>query len=259
MSEPLRALVLEDEWPARNYLVQLLERSGLAHVVAAVPNTTLASEALATSALGVDVVFVDVHLSGERAPARAGLSWIESAVAGLPSRPRIVLTTAKSEHAMRAFELGVIDYLLKPFTAARVKATLERVIGFAQKHHAETSGLDPRIVARQGRSIVFLRRDEAYAFEAEGRMCYVHSTRGKLDIDLSLTSLEAVLGPGYLRVHRAWLVSLSHVRSIEREDGEAVLCVGPVDPPLRIAIARDRAVAVQKRLLASAVGLRKDV
>jgi two-component system, LytTR family, response regulator LytT len=259
MAERLRALVLEDEWAARNYLVQLLEQSQLANVVAATAGTAVATEALAASPEPVDVAFVDIHLAGERHPESAGLTWIESL--GAPSRnarhppPRVVLTSASKEHAMRAFELGVVDYLLKPFTAARVKTSLERLAGLERAPRSEKDPL--RIVARQGRNLVFLERDEAWAFEAEGRLCYVHTPRGRLDIDLSLTSLEAVLGPGWLRVHRNWLVSLARVKSMERADGEAVLHLA-APGPLRVPVARDRAASVKERVLESTVGLRRE-
>lgn len=265
MREPLRVLVLEDEWPARNYLVQLIEQSGLAHVLAAVPSPALASEALVTSPSPIDVAFVDIHLAGEQDPAYAGLSWIEALAIQKRSAlqtfvpPRFVLTTASSEHAMRAFELGVVDYLLKPFTKTRVEAALNRLGQLERPQSAlPIPDADVRIAARQGRSIVFLKREEAFAFEAEGRLCFVHSKRGRLDVDLSLTSLESVLGPSYLRVHRNWLVSIRHVQTMERESGDAVLIIGSNDPPLRVSVARDRAGEVRERLLASAVGLRRD-
>jgi two-component system, LytTR family, response regulator LytT len=260
MSEPLRALVLEDEWPARNYLVQLLERSGLAHVVAAVPQTALATEALSAPDVGVEVAFVDIHLAGERDAERAGIGWIEGLKRADGPAPLVVLTTAVRDHALRAYELGVVDYLLKPFTEARVAACLEKVsrlaASTARAHAAKP--FDGRIAARQGRSIVFLRREEAYAFEAEGRLCYVHTARGRLDIDLSLTALEALLGAPYLRVHRTWLVALDAVQSMERDGGESVLLVGPGEPPLRVSVARERTAIVKERLLQSAIGLRRE-
>jgi DNA-binding LytR/AlgR family response regulator len=258
MPERLRALVLEDEWPARNYLVQLVERTGLAHVVAAVPSTALATEALGSSPHRIDVAFVDVHLASAHAKEQSGLTWIEQTVRTRgEAAPRFVLSTAHDEHALRAYDLGVVDYLLKPFTEARVKRSLDRLLA-ASSAHAPERVEDVRIAARDGRAIVFLRKDEAYAFEAEGRLCFVHSYRGRLDVDLSLTSLESVLGAGYLRVHRSWLVSLEHVRSIERDGGDAVLLVGPQEPPVRVQVARDRAAAVRDRLLSRAVGLRGD-
>ncbi|AKT41350.1 LytR/AlgR family response regulator transcription factor [Chondromyces crocatus] len=264
MREPLRALILEDEWPARNYLVQLVEQSGLAHVVAAVPTPALASETLSTSPGPIDVAFVDIHLAGEQDASRAGLTWIENVAAQAQQNPgdfmapRIVLTTASSEHAMRAFDLGVVDYLLKPFTEGRVRKTLERLL--AADHRTARPLLDPeiRIAAREGRSVRFLDRKDAFAFEAEGRGCYVHATQGRLDVDLSLTSLEAVLGPSFLRVHRNWLVSLTHVQAMDRQTGDWTLLVGPGDPPLRVQVARDRIATVRDRLLASAIGLRRE-
>lgn len=253
MRDRLRVLVLEDEWPARNYLVQLIEQSGLAHVVAAVARPSLATEALASAPMPIDAAFVDIHLAGERDPAHAGLSWIE-AQAG--RGPRVVLSTASSEHAMKAFELGVVDYLLKPFTERRVRASLERLLAREQAQVRSWGDDDVRIAARQGRAIVFLSRSDAYAFEAEGRLCYVHSAHGRLDVDLSLTSLEAVLGPSYLRVHRNWLVSTTAVRSMEREGGEMVLLVGGMEAPVTVGVARDRAAAVRERLLERVIGLR---
>jgi two-component system, LytTR family, response regulator LytT len=261
MRNPLRVLVLEDEWPARNYLVQLIELTGLGHVVAGVPSTALASQALSGSPTPVDVAFVDIQLAGEHEPEAAGMSWIEALAQERElgkTVPRVVLTTASREHAMRAFELGVVDYLLKPFTETRVHESLSRVAALARPSTPSWADDEVRIAARKGRGIRFLRRAEAFAFEAEGRLCYVHSAEGRLDVDLSLTSLEAVLGPSYLRVHRNWLVSANSVRSMEREGGDWVLAVGPSDPPLCVHVARDRAGQVRDRLLASAVGLRRE-
>jgi DNA-binding LytR/AlgR family response regulator len=249
----VRALVLEDEWPARSFLVQLHEASGLAEVVAAVPSTTLASSALSSSPVPIDVAFVDVNLAGEPAegPVSGGLSWIDG-LRKVAQAPQVVVTTASKEHALEAFELGAVDYLLKPFTLERVKASLERV---RAKHGAGAPPAAPRrlrIAARKGRGIVFLERNEVWAFEAEGRLCFVHSAAGRLDVDLSLTSLEAVLGGTFLRVHRNWLVALDQVVAIER------VAVGDGQAALTVPVARDRAVDVRERLLASAVGLRRD-
>jgi two-component system, LytTR family, response regulator LytT len=255
MTELMRVLVLEDEWPARNFLTQLVEKSGLAHVVAAVPSPALASEALATTPAPIDIAFVDIHLAGEIEPERAGLSWIETLAQahkrGEPT-PKVILTTASKEHAMRAYDLGVVDYLLKPFTETRVRESLQRVSSLVRRVPPTAAEADVRIAARKGRSILFLDRARAYAFEAEGRLCYVHTDEGRLDIDLSLSSLQAVLGPSYLRVHRNWLVSIASVSALEREDSDWVLTVSN----LRIHVARDRATAIREKLLASAIGLR---
>jgi DNA-binding LytR/AlgR family response regulator len=130
----LRTLVLEDEWPARNYLVQLIEGTQCGEVVGAVESIDEARAALAE--LPVDVVFVDVQLSG----AESGLELIKSLGAppevpmiGRPqsgaTRPSFVLATAFGQHALQAFDLGVVDYLLKPFSEERVEQCLRRLLG----------------------------------------------------------------------------------------------------------------------------------
>jgi two-component system response regulator LytT len=122
----LRALVLEDELPARNLLVRLLEATHLAEVVGAVSSIGEARQVLETRS--VDVVFVDVLLScGED-----GLDFIHSCrpVAGGPTHPPFfVLATAFQRYTMQAFKLGVVDYLLKPFSEERVERCLRRLLG----------------------------------------------------------------------------------------------------------------------------------
>ncbi|HWL88793.1 MAG TPA: hypothetical protein VNO21_23480, partial [Polyangiaceae bacterium] len=89
----LRALVVEDEWPARNYLVELLHGSGLAEVVGAVGDIESAREALRVSSptFGLDVVFVDVQFAGDG--DEAGLELVRSMAPG-PRAPAVVLATA---------------------------------------------------------------------------------------------------------------------------------------------------------------------
>src|ERR1700675_1987512 len=118
----LKALVLEDEWPTRNYLVKLIEGTHRAEVIGAVATLDEAREALAGSP--VDVVFVDVQLAGT-GDSRTGLDLIRS-MAGEAGAPGVVLAAAPSQHSLEAFDLGVVDYILKPFTEERVDQCLRR-------------------------------------------------------------------------------------------------------------------------------------
>ncbi len=94
----LRALVVEDEWAARDYLVELLEGSGLAQVVGAVASASEAREILHDGRGAFDVVFLDIRLSGGR---NEGLQ-IAREVAALPAPPMVVLATAFNAHAVEA-------------------------------------------------------------------------------------------------------------------------------------------------------------
>jgi DNA-binding LytR/AlgR family response regulator len=258
----LRTLVLEDEWPARNYLVQLIEATEVGEVVGAVESIGEAREVLAQ--LPVDVVFVDVQLSG----SENGLELIQSlgtardaAMRGQPADgatgPSFVLATAFGQHALQAFDLGVVDFLLKPFSEERVEQCLRRLVG--RKPLAGPAAL--RVVARRRNSLVFLDPADIWAFEASERLSFVHSPQGKFDIDLSLAAIEASLGRTLIRVHRNWLVNLGFARELKREGNETTLFVGASlgdrSQGVSVPVSRDRAQSLRNALLENATGLRR--
>jgi two-component system, LytTR family, response regulator LytT len=254
----LRALVVEDEWPARNYLVELLQTSRAAEVVGAVASVEEALEALQSPArLSVDVVFVDVQLAAERGD-RAGLELVRS-LAGTHPGLLFVLATAFEQHALEAFDLGVVDYLLKPFTEERVSQCLERLV---LRHRARPGTPNPlRIVARRKRNLVFLEPAEIWAFEAADRLTFVHTEAGRFDMDLSLSAIELSFGRALTRVHRNWLVNTAHVKELERDGNETRLFVGTGlggdASGVRVPVSRDRVQAVRDSLLADAAWLRR--
>lgn len=254
---PLRALVVEDEWPARNYLVELLEASHLAEVVGAVASLDEARQALLlpSAGLAVDAVFMDIALGGSG--DETGLDLVRASMRNA-RRPMFVLATAFKEHALEAFDLGVDDYLLKPFTDERVEQCLRRLHA---RRIASAPGSPLRIVARRGKSLVFLDSNEVWAFEAADRLTSVHTPHGTFDLDLSLASIEASFGRALTRVHRNWLVNAAYVKELERDGAETTIFVGagigPHQPGIRVPVARERAPWVREALLASATGLRR--
>jgi DNA-binding LytR/AlgR family response regulator len=250
----LRTLVVEDELPTRNYLVELLQGSGLADVVGAVAGLDDARQALHVAGREIDAAFVDVQLvHGDQ----GGLTLVRS-LAGTPAAPMFVLATAFKEHALEAFNLGVADYLLKPFTEERVEQCLLRLLG---RRPAVAPARAHRIVARRGRTLVFLEPDEVWAFEASERMASVHSPHGVFDLDLSLSAIEVSLGRAFTRVHRNWLVNSSFIKELGREGNETRVFVGsglgPDQRGLRVPVARERAQSLREMLLATATGLRR--
>lgn len=257
----LQALVVEDEWAARNYLVELLQASGAVSVMGAVANGEDAREVLARAPgdTAIDVAFVDVRLVGSDTDDE-GLDLVRSMARG-PGAPMFVLATAFGQHALEAYELGVVDYLLKPFTEERVSQCLERLR--ARRPPASPPATPAKIVARRKRALVFLRLDEVWAFEAAERLAFVHTSRGRFDVDLSLSAVEASFGQTLLRVHRNWLVNADHVNELEGHGSETELLVGAVGDSargatggVRVPVARERAQAVREALLANAMGVR---
>jgi two-component system, LytTR family, response regulator LytT len=256
-SRRLAALVVEDEWTTRNYLVELIESSKLAEVVGAVSTVAEAHQVLrATPGLSVDVVFVDVRLEGDRSSS-TGMDLIRSMNESAQA-PMFVLATVFAQHALEAFELGVVDYLLKPFNEERVALCLSRVLQRITIRAG--SPATRRVVARRKRTLVFLEPTEIWAFEAADRLTYVHSLHGKFDIDLSLSAIEASFGRTFVRVHRNWLINLAQVRELERESGETTLFVGlgtaETSEGIHVPVSRERAQTLREQLLASATGVR---
>lgn len=252
----LRCLVVEDEWPARNYLVELIQGSKLAQVVGTASTIEEAKEALAPNAgLSLDVAFIDVQLSRNEGN-RAGLELVRS-LAGSHRDVQLVLATAFDAHALEAYQLGVADYLLKPFSEERVVQCLTRLRG----KRAPGPALPPRIVARRKKNLVFLSPAEIWAYEAADRLTFVHTRDGRFDLDLSLTAIEHSLGEVVVRVHRNWLVTTEHIKELERGENDTTLFVGDglgeQSPGVHVPVARDRSQVVKDLLLERATGIRR--
>lgn len=257
ISPRLRALVVEDEWPAREYLVELLEASKLAEVVGAVGTSDEARQALHESTtLSVDAVFVDVRLGGHG--DASGLELVRR-MAGDANAPMFVLATAFKEHAVEAYNLDVVDYLLKPFTEERVEQCLRRLL--ARRPSMRRAAGPPRIVARRNKTLVFLEAEEVWAFEASERLTSVHTPHGRFDVDLSLSVIELSFGRPLMRVHRNWLVNPAYIKEFDREGRETRIFVGTGIGPerlgIRVPVGRERAQAVREMLLSGRTGVRR--
>jgi two-component system, LytTR family, response regulator LytT len=258
--EKLRVLILEDEWVARDFLSEIVQGCGSATVVGAVGGYADAVAFLEGAAADapIDVVFVDINLIGSPA---SGLDLIRR-YQNAPGGPAFVLATALDAHALEAYSLGVVDYILKPFHRQRVAQCLEKLRVTRQAVRSVLDKAVPRserIAARNNRNIIFLLLDEVWAIEAREGLCLVHCERGEFDVDLSLDTVARSLGRSLFRVHRNWLVNESHVLELEREDGDVALWVGnraAGTARLRIPVARDRSAAVRLRLIDGSVGIR---
>ncbi len=222
---PLQVLVVDDEATARRRLMRLLE---------SVPDVRLCGEcADADEALdrvragGVDVVLLDIQM-----PGLSGLDVL----ALLPEGgPVVIFCTAHAEHAISAFDVGAIDYLLKPVEVGRLRKALERArqadqrrrfLVEAERHRTTgrpqrsadhpADGLPPRLPLETRQGIVLLAPEEISHAQLDGALVTVHTTRGDFLCDMPLHELAERLGPhGFLRVHRRSLLNLAKVARLE--------------------------------------------
>jgi two-component system LytT family response regulator len=210
------ALIVDDEPIARAGLRRMLGEVKWVRCVGEAANGPEAIQAIAT--LRPELVFLDVEM-----PGLSGIDVLRS----LQHPPYVVFTTAYAEHAVAAFELGAIDYLLKPFGAERLLASLERVRAALGEPRAAlldrigealSRGTMSRLFVRTGRSIVPIAVSTIAWFEAVGDYVAAHAGDAQHLLHLSLNRLEERLDPQrFARIHRTHIVNLDHVAAFRRQ------------------------------------------
>jgi two-component system response regulator AlgR len=205
----LRALVVDDEPPARERLSALLRELDQVEVVGEACDAMEALRQL--TALAPELLYLDVNM-----PGMSGLELARH-LARLDDPPAIIFTTAHGEHAMEAFEAEAVGYLLKPIRKEKLAAATERAQRLST-HQLEAVGAPSRthlsVRARDG--IRLLRVEDVICLLAEDKYTTVRHTGGEDLIEDSLRTLEAELGERFLRAHRGALVNRDFIESVER-------------------------------------------
>ncbi len=212
----LRVLVVDDERPARDEIAYLLERDPR---VARVTVADSAADALRVlQEQVVDAVFTDVRM-----PGLTGLD-LARVLSRFRTPPQVVFVTAHEEHAVDAFELDAVDYLLKPVRDERLAEAVRRVVDATSTATAEQP--DDQIPVELGGVTRFVaRRDVRYA-EAHGDYARLHTAEGSHLIRVPLTTLEEDWrDAGFVRIHRSLLVSLAHVDELRVDAGRCSVVV----------------------------------
>jgi DNA-binding LytR/AlgR family response regulator len=215
----LKVLVVDDERPALDELAFLLERDPR---VGGVLTTDSATEALRLlQDLDVDAVFLDIHM-----PGLTGLE-LAQVLARFRTPPPIVFVTAHEGHAVDAFDLRAVDYVLKPVREERLAEAVRRVLAGAARPQESA---DEQIPVERGGVTRFLRRSEVQYAEAHGDYVRLHTAGGSHLLRRPLTALEEDWADaGFVRIHRSLLVSLAHVDEIRMEGGRCTVVVAGAD------------------------------
>jgi len=199
----MKALVLEDEPPARRELCRQLKKLGIAEVFEAA-SVKAALDILSDHA--VDVLFLDIEM-----PKGGGFEL-------LGMRPAqeipVIFVTAHAEHAVRAFDLHAVDYLLKPVSEARLREALQRVS--ADKTETKRFGADERVLFRDGGRNHFVRIGDIKLLESSGAYTRVVYSGGNLTVNGTLTRLlERIEESVFVRANRTQAINLKHVTKVE--------------------------------------------
>lgn len=235
---PLKAVVVDDEPLGRRNLKALLSADSEITVTECASGTEAIAHIRANKP---DLLFIDIQM-----PECDGFDVLERLGADLP--PAIVFVTAYDQYALRAFEAGALDYLLKPFDDARFERTLARAKSQVTASRAIPRGSE-RIAIKHGGEILFLKVHEIDWIEAADYYVCLHMGKKTHLLRRSMTELEEQLDPAmFCRIHRSSIVNLRSVHSLalsEQGEYEVVL-----EDDTRLRLSRAYRRELQKRLVA---------
>jgi len=248
----IRALVVDDEQLARDRLVGFL--AGLDGVTI----TGQAGDGVAALQMiekeRPDLVFLDVQMPG--------MDGFEVLRALRQPLPHVVFATAYDEYAIRAFEVGAVDYLLKPFARARVEEAVGRV---RSRLGADRSGPDlegllrrleeqrrvyvSQVPVHSGKRILIVPVLDVLWFGVEYRLVYAHTAERAFMTNYTLRELEERLDPTlFFRAHKSSLVNLRHVKEIVPWFGGRYKLVMRDQTASEVALSRAQARELRARL-----------
>ncbi|MGA3006961.1 MAG: LytTR family DNA-binding domain-containing protein [Opitutaceae bacterium] len=220
------AAIVEDEPLARKTLRGFLADVDWLEVIGEAADGITAVELI--NRAKPDLVFLDIHL-----PELSGLELLKRLI----HEPAIIFTTAHDRHAVAAFELAAIDYLLKPFGRARLQQALARAHAALQKSEPRPGLPDARlalsaspqapmerILIRDGGRIVPLATREIERIDADGDYAAVRARGRTFLVSLPLADFETKLDPRlFVRVHRSHVVNIDFVAAIEPFDNSQLI------------------------------------
>ena len=225
----VRTLIVDDEPAARRGIRLLLERDGGVDIVGEASGGAEAAELIARER--PELAFLDVQM-----PGCDGFQALQRA--GLVNAPAVIFVTAYDEHALRAFEVNAVDYLLKPYDDARFAAALQRAKDEVRRRQADTvnarlhqlldylqqapqpaaapaENASDRILLKSSGEIFFLKAEEIDWIEAEGDYMKFHVSGRTHLMRETMARLEARLDPKkFIRIHRSTIVNIDRLRKL---------------------------------------------
>ncbi|GAB2685972.1 LytR/AlgR family response regulator transcription factor [Nocardia thraciensis] len=215
----LRALAVDDEKPALDELVYLLRTQPEVGEIHAASDATTALRLL--RAHPVDAVFLDINMPGLDGMELAGI------LSEFAHPPAVVFVTAHDDRAVSAFDLGAVDYLLKPLRAQRLAEAMRRIVA-ARTPAGSPARTDPNevIPVELGGVTTLVPRSTVSWVEADGDYARLHTSTGSHLVRIPLSALESRWeNAGFLRVHRSYLVALRLVTGLRTTGTATVVCL----------------------------------
>jgi len=213
----LKALLVDDEFPARDELKYLLEEIGGIDVVAECEDGSEALEIIKKTDL--DVAFLDIHMR-----TRDGLSTAAE-MTKILGYPKVVFTTGYSEYAVKAFDLNAIDYVVKPYSRKRIEKAVAKLLETTKIERLRDSPTAERktkdscpekIGVWANDRMFMLNHSEIFFAQAlEKRKTMLCTERGKFLTTLTLKEIQSRLEPAqFVRTHKSYIVNVQKIREV---------------------------------------------
>ncbi len=205
-ANPVKCVVIDDDEVSRRIIEKFIEKADGLELLASFSSGEDAATLLNQTDVGL--LFLDVEM-----PEVSGLDLVRH----LNHRPPIILITAKKEYALDAFELDVVDFLLKPFTYLRFLKAVAKVQ--EQQRQGETgmpNAVSDVLFVKHNSRYVRVLTNEIVWIEAIGDYVELHTKDKKFTAHITMKALEQKLPPTtFVRVHRSYIVNLSTIQEIE--------------------------------------------
>jgi DNA-binding LytR/AlgR family response regulator len=216
----LRVLVADDEAPAREELAWQLGHDPAVGTVRTAATGAEVIKALETA--DIDALFLDIRM-----PGLDGLD-VARLLTRFKEPPKVVFVTAYDEHAVEAFDLRAVDYLLKPVRAERLAEAVRRVSdALGPAGDPLEADPDETIAVELGGVTRFVQRSDVLFVEAHGDYARLHTAEGTHLVRVPMTTLETQwAAAGFLRIHRSHLVALHHIDEMRVDSGHWTVLIG---------------------------------
>jgi two-component system LytT family response regulator len=201
----MKAMIIDDEPPARRELRRLLTSFPWVEIVGEAGNVDQAAEMV--ESLTPELLFLDIQM-----PGGSGFDLLTR----LEDVPQVIFTTAYDEHAVRAFKVDALDYLLKPIEPARLTEALGRVRSSQAARTSRPDAILEQIFVRDGDRCWFVPLREVRLLSSEGN--YIRLSWGKLQpvLGRALAALEQRLDPNrFFRANRRQIINLDFIENVE--------------------------------------------
>jgi DNA-binding LytR/AlgR family response regulator len=241
MTGPWHVLVVDDEPPALEELRFLLSQESLVGEISVAGS--IAAALVATEVRAPDIAFLDIEL-----PDGQGLQLARTLLETWPTLA-VIFVTAYEQHAVDAFGIDAVDYVLKPIRSDRVAQALRKAaLALRTREPDRPTGpaVPTRIAVEVGGRTLMIDRAEVTVVEASRDYVRLHTAERSYLVRTPISIIEADWADaGYIRVHRSYIVSVAAVRELRADDSGASLLVGNLEVPVSRTYARD----LKQRLL----------